>query len=125
MLNLILIISKSFKNFFLNIRPIDVDWFLYGNFNGNFPVNMNRNLTVDVDGFVDVNNFLSYFRNLDSLDDFSRNLVGDLFLNFDVLRNLNYLLDDSLRPRYRLGDLYDYLNRFLHNDLFNYLFGHD
>ena len=125
MLNFVLIFSKSFKKFFLNIRPVDVDWFLYGNFDGNFPVNMNWNLTIDVDWFVYIYDFLSYSRYLDSLNDFSRNLVGYFFLNLDVFRNLNYLLDDSLRPRYRLGDLNDYLNWFLHVNLFNYLFGHD
>lgn len=129
MLNFHFVLSESFEQFFLHIRPVNINGLLNRHFNRNLnrylSVDMDRYFTINVDWFIHINYFLCDCWYLNCLNDFFLNLKWNFLLNLYVFRNLYNFLNDSLRPRYCSWDLHQYLNRLLYNDLFNYFLRHN
>lgn len=86
---------------------------------------MDRDLTVDVDWFVDIDYFFSDGGYLDCFDDLFFDLKRDLFLDLDVLRDLDYLLNDPFRPGHWSWHFNDNFNRFLNNNFLDDLLWRD
>lgn len=129
MLDLHFIFPESLKQFFLNIRPVNVNWFFNGhlnwNLNWNLSVNMDGYFTININWFVNINYFLCYCWNLNRLNYFFLNFIWYLFLNLYIFRNLDYLFYDSFRSRDWSWYLNQNLNGFLYHNFFDNFLRHN
>lgn len=86
---------------------------------------MDWDLSVDVDRFVNIDDFLSDSGYFDCLDNLSLDLKGDFLLDFDIFGYFYNFLHDSLRPRNWSRDLNNHFHWLLYNNFSNYLFWDD
>lgn len=128
-------ILKPHHPFLVNYRSVNVDrdlerhfkWYLNRNFDRHLDSFLNNGLSriVNINRFIDINWLVQVYWLLDFnidwlFDDFGRTF--DLNINFFL--HLHNFLNNSLRPWNVLGHLNPNLNRLLHYNFLNHLFGH-
>jgi hypothetical protein len=129
MLDFHLIFAKPVQKLILNVWSIDVDWHLNGYLlyylDWDLSIDVDRNLSVYVDGLVYIHDLLCDGWNLDGSDDLFLHLEWYFLLDFNVFRDFYDFLDDPLRSRDGLEYLNNYLNRLLYDNFLDNFLGDD
>lgn len=118
--------SHSRNPFLLNHWLVYIDrhfnWNLYWHFN----LSLDLYWPINIDWFVNIDRLFYNCWNLNCFNDFFwrvSHLNGNLFLNIDIFRDFDYLLNYSLGSWHIFWNLYDNFNRLFNDNFFDGLFG--